>query len=362
MSKSADAFRTISEVAEWLETPAHVLRFWESKFTQVKPVKRAGGRRYYRPADMRLLGGIKKLLHEDGMTIKGVQKILREQGIKHVSSLCTLDLAEEEDAGLINAEGPVPASDPVDTVVPFAKPELEPDPETEDTPEAPDDMPAAAADHLPDAPAQPLDEAPKAASEDMPDVTAEAEPSGSGSEDEADKSTVEDATEPAEQGPADASAPEADPDHEDAATTEDTAPQYAEPVAEQMLHAAEPEVQTAIPETEVVAETPDAPNDPSLGAHPPEKAESESLPEQEHAGAGPAPADTPKLPGFVQHSIPDRHAKQETGSDAPESVAPASHVDPAPGVLSRLSRISHLSPEAARQIAPVLDQLRALSR
>lgn len=87
MSKSPDAFRTISEVSQWLDTPAHVLRFWESRFTQIKPMKRAGGRRYYRPADMRLIGGIKKLLHEDGMTIRGVQKILREQGIKHVSSL-----------------------------------------------------------------------------------------------------------------------------------------------------------------------------------------------------------------------------------------------------------------------------------
>jgi len=96
MAKSADAFRTISEVAEWLDTPAHVLRFWESKFTQVKPVKRAGGRRYYRPQDMRLLGGIKKLLHDDGMTIKGVQKLLRENGVKHVSSLSP-PLAGEED-------------------------------------------------------------------------------------------------------------------------------------------------------------------------------------------------------------------------------------------------------------------------
>lgn len=87
MPKSKDAFRTISEVAEWLETPAHVLRFWESKFTQVKPVKRAGGRRYYRPADMQLLGGIKKLLHDDGLTIKGAQKLLREHGVKHVAAL-----------------------------------------------------------------------------------------------------------------------------------------------------------------------------------------------------------------------------------------------------------------------------------
>lgn len=87
MGKSRDAFRTISEVSEWLDTPAHVLRFWESKFTQIKPVKRAGGRRYYRPVDMELLGGIKKLLHDDGMTIKGAQKLLREMGVKHVASL-----------------------------------------------------------------------------------------------------------------------------------------------------------------------------------------------------------------------------------------------------------------------------------
>jgi DNA-binding transcriptional MerR regulator len=100
MSKSKDAFRTISEVADWLETPAHVLRFWESKFTQVKPVKRAGGRRYYRPADMKLLGGIKKLLHDDGLTIKGVQKLLREHGVKHVAALSPHlddDLVDEAD-------------------------------------------------------------------------------------------------------------------------------------------------------------------------------------------------------------------------------------------------------------------------
>ena len=87
MTKSPDAFRTISEVAEWLGVQAHVLRFWESKFSQVKPVKRAGGRRYYRPNDMLLLGGIRKLLHEDGLTIKGVQKILREQGVASVVAL-----------------------------------------------------------------------------------------------------------------------------------------------------------------------------------------------------------------------------------------------------------------------------------
>jgi DNA-binding transcriptional MerR regulator len=87
MDKSPDAFRTISEVAESLDTPAHVLRFWESRFPQIKPVKRAGGRRYYRPADVALLTGIKRLLHDEGLTIRGVQKILRDHGARHVAGL-----------------------------------------------------------------------------------------------------------------------------------------------------------------------------------------------------------------------------------------------------------------------------------
>jgi DNA-binding transcriptional MerR regulator len=80
MSKTADAFQTISEVADDLEVPKHVLRFWENRFPQIKPMKRGGGRRYYRPADLDLLRGIRHLLHNEGYTIKGVQKILREQG------------------------------------------------------------------------------------------------------------------------------------------------------------------------------------------------------------------------------------------------------------------------------------------
>ena len=76
--KSAEAFRTISEVADELEIPQHVLRFWESKFSQVKPLKRGGGRRYYRPEDIVLLHRIRTLLYQEGYTIKGVQKLLRE--------------------------------------------------------------------------------------------------------------------------------------------------------------------------------------------------------------------------------------------------------------------------------------------
>jgi DNA-binding transcriptional MerR regulator len=94
MDKSPDAFRTISEVAETLDVPPHVLRFWESRFAQVKPVKRGGGRRYYRPEDVRLLRGIRGLLYDDGMTIKGVQKILRERGVRHVIGLGTLPEGE----------------------------------------------------------------------------------------------------------------------------------------------------------------------------------------------------------------------------------------------------------------------------
>ena len=80
--KSAAAFRTISEVASELNVPSHVLRFWETKFSQVKPLKRGGGRRYYRPEDITLLRGIRSLLYDDGYTIKGVQKLLRDGGGK----------------------------------------------------------------------------------------------------------------------------------------------------------------------------------------------------------------------------------------------------------------------------------------
>jgi DNA-binding transcriptional MerR regulator len=80
--KSEAAFRTISEVSEDLDVPQHVLRFWESKFAQIKPLKRGGGRRYYRPEDVTLLGHIRDLLYRDGYTIRGVQKLLREPGAR----------------------------------------------------------------------------------------------------------------------------------------------------------------------------------------------------------------------------------------------------------------------------------------
>ena len=111
--KSAAAFRTISEVAGELDVPQHVLRFWESKFIQVKPMKRGGGRRYYRPEDIDLLRSIRELLYTDGYTIKGVQKLLREGGVKA--------LAERRNS-------PAPPAEPVPRTRPEAVPEAQPAP------------------------------------------------------------------------------------------------------------------------------------------------------------------------------------------------------------------------------------------
>jgi DNA-binding transcriptional MerR regulator len=103
LDKAPDAFRTISEVADELDVPQHVLRFWESRFPQIRPMKRAGGRRYYRPDDVDLLRGIRHLLYGEGYTIRGVQRILREQGPKFVQTVWQPGamqpvLAPEEDA------------------------------------------------------------------------------------------------------------------------------------------------------------------------------------------------------------------------------------------------------------------------
>jgi len=87
LDKAPDAFRTISEVAHDLDIPQHVLRFWETRFSQIKPMKRSGGRRYYRPDDVDLLRGIRRLLYGEGYTIRGVQRILKEHGVKSVQNL-----------------------------------------------------------------------------------------------------------------------------------------------------------------------------------------------------------------------------------------------------------------------------------
>lgn len=106
MSKSVEAFRTIGEVADELDVPKHVLRFWEGKFPHIRPMKRGGGRRYYRPEDMELLRGIRHLLHAEGYTIKGVQKILREQGIdqvKEAAAAATAVMAAEAQSARVRS-------------------------------------------------------------------------------------------------------------------------------------------------------------------------------------------------------------------------------------------------------------------
>jgi resuscitation-promoting factor RpfA len=314
MSKSADAFRTISEVAEWLDTPAHVLRFWESKFTQVKPVKRAGGRRYYRPGDMRLLGGIKKLLHDDGMTIKGVQKILREQGIRHVSSLCTLSVGEDDDYEDIILEE-VPASEPVDTVVPFAKP-ADPEPVAEEVIPVPADVQ--------------IDPTPP---EPVADLGVDHRPVTSEPNEVAESTVAETVTEDA-------------PKEIEASVHE---PKVEQPAA------AETDVEAPVEETIVEArEGPDV---------------TPEVTEEADARV----AETAALPGFLQRSITDRIEHPEPSEPAePDEPAPEvtdsvpepepvrEPAEPTAGALTHLARIKRLSPEAANQIEPVAARLRSL--
>ncbi len=161
MPKARDAFRTISEVSDWLDAPAHVLRFWESKFSQIKPVKRAGGRRYYRPADMALLSGIQKLLHEDGMTIKAVQDLLKTKGIRHVAAFGADPMAGEtpqiERPRRAKAEAPKPAEETAaDTAPP--EPSRQAPPDTHAEPQAED--PAPTVESKPPAQDEPVDYGP----------------------------------------------------------------------------------------------------------------------------------------------------------------------------------------------------------
>jgi DNA-binding transcriptional MerR regulator len=109
VNKAPDAFRTISEVAEELELPQHVLRFWETRFAQIRPMKRGGGRRYYRPDDVDLLRGIRHLLYGEGYTIRGVQRILKDHGPKFVQSVWQAGAPQpQQDPGDLQGEGAAP--------------------------------------------------------------------------------------------------------------------------------------------------------------------------------------------------------------------------------------------------------------
>ena len=128
--KSPDAFRTISEAAEELDVPQHVLRFWETRFSQIKPMKRAGGRRYYRPADVELLKGVRSLLYREGYTIRGVQKILKEDGASYVAGVGRGDIEPRKREGEMASAPPPGMSKPAPRVrggkAPAAAQEAEP--------------------------------------------------------------------------------------------------------------------------------------------------------------------------------------------------------------------------------------------
>ncbi len=134
LGKAPDAFRTISEVAQELDLPQHVLRFWETRFPQIKPLKRGGGRRYYRPNDVELLRGIRHLLYGEGYTIRGVQRILREQGLRFVAAVAR---GEVEADGQNDGEARLPRVE--------LEPAEAPDWESEEIEEGDDDGAAAIA-------------------------------------------------------------------------------------------------------------------------------------------------------------------------------------------------------------------------
>lgn len=379
MAKSPDAFRTISEVADWLGIQAHVLRFWESKFTQVKPIKRAGGRRYYRPADMMLLGGIKQLLHEDGLTIKGVQKILREEGMSHVAEMSPpldeltlqqigedtsalqqpevpVSIAEEPKGVVLNFEAKPSESDVKDTAqdtdkeqvsdkvdaideatdsvenpvaaAPAAEPAQPAAPPQPNTPPAPIDAapePPAAAPAKPDAPASPTPEVSDAAPalpDPAPEKTAEPSPAQTAT------SAETDAPQPA---PEDAPAPE-----------------RVKPTQEQTDAAAIPDFLRR----PLTASTPEATDNPPPTPAPPEPVTAEATPAPQEQTTPPDPEPTPE-----PEAAPP--APKPRVIDGPV-ITPEAEINASPALLSAAFRTKHLSAEKARQAAPLLQRLTAL--
>ncbi|MEM1430232.1 MAG: MerR family transcriptional regulator [Pseudomonadota bacterium] len=299
--KSPDAFRTISEVAAWLDVNAHVLRFWESKFSQIKPVKRAGGRRYYRPSDMELLGGIKQLLHEDGLTIKGAQKVLREQGVKAVAALSKPvdDHAPEAEAADLTPAGEAPAGE-----APSGEALVGPD-------AAPHRAPAeATADHREDSPAPDasvldFDAMPEAA------PTPEAAPAD-------DAAAI----------PEVAFAPEAD------APPEPGPPPPAEPQAQPTLFDPPPEPRRDAPQVEI--------------------APLPALPSEIEASA-PPPADAPPVPA------PDESPAERVFDRDPTAAAP--EIAPLPGIdLALTEALDRLAPGQlpTAELVPILERAKAL--
>ncbi|BBU56591.1 hypothetical protein KU6B_28560 [Mameliella alba] len=371
MPKSRDAFRTISEVAEWLDTPAHVLRFWESKFSQVKPVKRAGGRRYYRPADMELLGGIKRLLHDDGMTIKGVQKVLREQGVRHVAALASQPVDEDEaiDDGTLIEDAPyaeVPLDEVTDSVVVFPGEHLQQqasgmapsEAEPQEAPESPLDeqesMPDVAHDVADEPAQQEADEIQTAAADTPP------------AEDTMDEDTETAAAAPMEPG----DSPIETTDAEDA-TVEEVAPATDE--IEDATVA--PQASEETPDTLTVTSTDTAPtldlwgdNDtPELPFDLAPPAWKPPLPDDLVAALHPDTAEVlESLDPEPTDTFPAETAVAPAGLDLPdfgadpEAQPVPSAPAPAIGPLGQLARIRSLTPDQKAALAAQLPVLKAL--
>lgn len=318
MSKSPDAFRTISEVAEALDTPAHVLRFWESRFSQVKPVKRAGGRRYYRPSDMALLAGIRKLLHDDGMTIKGVQKVLREKGVRHVSALGrdSTSLFDDDNTALADPAEPetAPDSPPQASVLPFR---ISPTTGQDDQPDRP----------VPE-PDQPPGDTPR--NFDWADTAAE------------NAADTEAALPPVDDSLADFARPfaEAMDDHgpDTSSLRSGDTPSMAPGAEDSLADYVRPFAEAVLAETEL----PDAEDQAQLDLPPPDTWPTDAS-EGDTAQETPAPGpDAPALP--VLPVLPD---------DPDLSQLP-----PRPGRLPPVAGLTRLSRAQAANLAPLLTRLR----
>ena len=343
MAKSAQAFRTIREVADWLGVAAHVLRFWESKFTQIKPVKRAGGRRYYRPSDMELVGGIKVLLHDRGLTIRGVQKMISEDGVAAVAALSPPLDSEEQDQGDVvsieadetweaeaNASAATEATaDEANADAALMAPSDEP--EVAETPDA-STSPAAMGSETPGQ----SDPEPAADLETV--ATGDTEPLDAGaSGDDAVIREFDFEAEPAP--PNDARAGDGQPGDDAIAAPTDAA-QTAD--AENA-----PAPDTATPdqpaETVVAAESPDAPS------------------------SAPASAPAAPTPPVTAEPVADLGAADVTTppieATPPAAIPPLvwSAANPAEGAMGRLAGLHPLTPEQADHLRPHFEALYALA-
>jgi DNA-binding transcriptional MerR regulator len=376
MSKSRDAFRTISEVADLLDTPAHVLRFWESKFTQVKPVKRAGGRRYYRPGDISLLSGIRTLLYDDGLTIKGVQKVLREQGVKHVAALAPLQLdeaadAEDSEVETIEDAPFVEAQPESGTVLPFAPMTA---PKATEAPASAATPVEAAPSPLEAAPYE-TDEPPAASAEAMPDATDAAlpdaqDPDGGAAAD----LPPESAPAEAQSEPAAALRDEADRARE--AGDGSTIAEHDGPVPDFLAQSLEDRQDDAAPalsgeepveSNEAASAFEPLPEQP-YGAHPkPDTASEAPVHAPEATEAAAMASEVPTAPDTSQEA-PQDTPEDTSGSDTPTLAEPPLPVSralpdlpdpealpvPPAGALRHLARLDRLgASEAAALAAPV---------